>query len=1115
MFLEFPDLDTLQLALTSGLVPTEVSTAPVTAALGTDGTVRLDPSVKLALAAHKGLVRLGAQTVAGPGSSEPISYRSWLQLLPLRREATPASITGQTPVLFELPSSRLLPGLVGEMLRLGNDRQGFRYLDQTSDTPAVLLRVIGPPYYSLLQALDRDGQPDAPRAYLERAPRLWVEIGWTHSLAEQITPPADKLLFLRPPREWNLLEEAPFRDIYEILEFPLPSAPVTWHDAQHHDRLAIPLRLVPSSSADLPELWVLRDNALEQLENFVRNASDTLLTRLSFAVGVSDGRQCVVVRLRPSKQAPPVVMLEGQGFRPYLKLPNLYLPCDRLLMPQLRRDAVRNLLVGDPEQITWLYPHPDGTFTPESLPDQVFRPLPEWVDYVLSINRAELAVWVESAQFDFERFVCKDDQKPERKPREKGEKAPRSPRHQASSTEDPSGTVRFKVKKGEVPPKAEEMAPLEVGPALEPSELQRRQQNLEERFLQAEGALDAPERQALWPELALTYTALNNLGDAAVCWANALWDESAEAPRWVAAWHAANFREHHGQPADRLLDRLLKLKDPAPGDLRLLATFVLYSAHSGEPEPALAARLNRVQTYLQTHEAMLPVRLVWLVGLALYRLSGGDVLALARTRDRILARLFQAGLTVEQDLPAFLRFSGASYNARFQAFRDWLMKLPERVRHWLTKINVVVGASAPGETLAYADLILAFGFARLGERDLALELQRRAEKKLGSGDEVHECLEYAFSYRIEQALAGSPPTGPLPAEMHKNLTKLDRIPRYMVDRFRQLSRILEPHEKINPYRAWHGSHGDDLGKVLSGLTDIHDPKVLEEAIHAQLARHTKKDAATRRHRARIVSAGIELSPRVGQAFALPLLAEVLDACNQFKEFLDQASLLEKAIFVAAHFDQPSLVKQFVARFQELLRAERGGGNQPALESLASQCFRSLRKLGLRDVIEQLLAQLSDSLLQGKPVGAYRGTKDWPALLRSLLQVAAGWYYFGMNEPAKPIIEETRQLLYKGELDRYEIRKLARAYVATLGQAPAEVALRGIDELFGKLTGICDTFTTHYHYSLSQIEIVEAVVLAIVTEDFAMGGQARRWLDDDEYLVRQRIHHDLQRAMGQA
>jgi hypothetical protein len=38
-------------------------------------------------------------------------------------------------------------------------------------------------------------------------------------------------------------------------------------------------------------------------------------------------------------------------------------------------------------------------------------------------------------------------------------------------------------------------------------------------------------------------------------------------------------------------------------------------------------------------------------------------------------------------------------------------------------------------------------------------------------------------------------------------------------------------------------------------------------------------------------------------------------------------------------------------------------------------------------------------------------------------------------------------------------------------------------------------------------------LAVVSDDFTLGANARRWLDDDEFLVRRRIHKDLRAMMG--
>jgi cellulose synthase operon protein C len=43
--------------------------------------------------------------------------------------------------------------------------------------------------------------------------------------------------------------------------------------------------------------------------------------------------------------------------------------------------------------------------------------------------------------------------------------------------------------------------------------------------------------------------------------------------------------------------------------------------------------------------------------------------------------------------------------------------------------------------------------------------------------------------------------------------------------------------------------------------------------------------------------------------------------------------------------------------------------------------------------------------------------------------------------------------------------------------------------------------------------VEAAVLAVVTDDFALGPAVRRWLDDDEYRVRRRIHRDTRNLVG--
>jgi hypothetical protein len=70
------------------------------------------------------------------------------------------------------------------------------------------------------------------------------------------------------------------------------------------------------------------------------------------------------------------------------------------------------------------------------------------------------------------------------------------------------------------------------------------------------------------------------------------------------------------------------------------------------------------------------------------------------------------------------------------------------------------------------------------------------------------------------------------------------------------------------------------------------------------------------------------------------------------------------------------------------------------------------------------------------------------------------------------------------------------------------------ELLRRLPAPSDTYTTSSHYSRLQLEVIEAAVLALV------GGEARsdsksRWLDEDEFLVRRRIHRDTRAALARA
>jgi hypothetical protein len=1138
MIVKFPDLDTLQLALTSGAIPADVARKPAVAGFGTEDQLWVETPAKLPAAAQRELKRLGAVVCKSSDSILSSEVSCWPELLPLVLDETPLDTLEQTPVLFDVRGGEELSRLVMEMLRLGNDRQSFRWLEEDKgESGRALLRVVGPPYYSLLRAIDQLGGPGvAPHAFIERAPGVWVELGHRHSLVSSIRPPKGKLLLLRPPRLWTLIPEAPFRDVYEIVEFQLPDGATCWRDSPLSTRLRVAPRLRQAGSADGAELWVLRGEAIDELNRFVQNAEDQLLTRLSFAVGAKDGQSIVVLRARQSKLPPPVIILPAEIYKSYLKLPNLFLPAGYILHPPLRRDIVRKLLAEDVNQITWLAPSANGGFTPESLPDNVFRPLTDWVDYVLDRESDKLQAWVQAMQFEFEPFVCNEEQpaKPKKPPASEKSRSPKSGHVAEPAAGEAGETMMF-----EANDEITEDAPLEDFAAVaeaEPSELQKELAAVEGEFLALPGTLDDDAHRTLWPRLANLNARLGKFEDAGICWLNALWESSESANgggKWIAAWFRAEVlgaarstladkpswiaRAATAQGKDREvmagdLDLLLRAEEPATSDVRALAAYLAWSARRN-PRPApLMHRLQAVQRFLEKHENLLPVRACWLAWYHLVQLLDGDALALARARDRLLERLFNYGLRPEQDLPGFLRFAGQPSGQRFRDAQAWLKRLCERTRHWIGENHDILDRKT--STKAYADLLFAFGLARLGAADDAKQLLQRARGLLSAEAPVHQFLLAAFEARIRTVLEGKPHTGALPATLLEKLENMVMLDRYVIERVRHNSRILEPDQQVDPYRHWT-ARLSELDRTLAELVDLPERSEVQTRL-LTLLRNAPKGQAGHEARAKIVRASLELGPRLGEEFTRQMLDRALPVFNALPEPLDAFALeergrfLEKALFAAAHFGCAEHVRPLVARFRDMLQTRRGSQTIDSIATLAEQSFRSLRKLGMRDEIDWLLKQLADLILQGKDIDAlarsFDARSDALAPLIALLHVAGSWYYFGRDHLAESVVQAARAILFGGKLTQAKQRRdLACAYVRTVGQATPTIALARLEEIFDQLKGYRDTFTTSNYFSVVQMDLIESVVLAIVSDDFTQGAQTRRWLDDDEFLVRRRIH----------
>ncbi len=654
-------------------------------------------------------------------------------------------------------------------------------------------------------------------------------------------------------------------------------------------------------------------------------------------------------------------------------------------------------------------------------------------------------------------------------------------------------------------------------------------------------------RGAIWPELATLYAALNRPGDAAVCWLNALWEHDAPPPLWARGWLRTEAQAARGAAHEADLERWLT-GPPSAAAVRAVAAYAVWAAGQETPPPALTRALDRVQQLLEQHETWLPVRAVWLARLAVTRLARGDVVGLAQTRDRLLERLHAHGLSVDLDVPTFLRFAGQGTGERLETVRGWLVRAREPIHRWivarpaqaagLTGVELLTATHDPRLqayglgtatrfTRAYADLTLAWGLARLGERTVCQELLTQARDVLAGQDAVHLFLLDAYSLRIRQALEGRAADGPLPPELLGRLAAMDDQSRYRADKLRRYSRVLEPAERVHEFReATLRSYVDELQRTLAELRTVTDRDELARRLLQLLAAAGRDPDRF----PRVLEAALDLAPRVGESFAAGLLDRLLATVGGFaftgrpEQVETQVAVLERGLFVAAHFDQTEAVQRLVAGLGRLLDARRGGENLPggrpaeeALLALIGQSLRGLRRLGLRAEADHLLDRLGEWVVPGGDVAAARRRRPqaWPATLRRLLALAGGWFYVGRDGPATAALDEARQLLYRNELTPAQQTELACAYVAALGHAPVRLALGRVEEAFQRLQGVTDSMITNSHYSLARLRLVEEAVRAVVNDDFALGPAVRRWLDDDEYRVRRRIHRDVRALVGLA
>ena len=1147
MILCFPSPESFRVLLTSSLLPTDLTFAPASLYQDDDGRLFVETATKLNKKTATELTKLdvtAAKAMPGPGTE----LSCWAEGLPMTRVPT-LDITTQAPVIFAIPSQAEFTGFVTELIRLGNDRLGFRIVEWDKQV-WFLLRVIGPPYFTWLRAVD-DPTQRIP-AFTEAAPRVWQQAGYRHPLADQLTAPEARQVFLPGNGRWWAIDDEAFADVYSVLSFPIPDRKALVTPLAHTPKMQVTLRLEAGNAAEEATLWVIDHQAESQLDEFLKTNDDRTIQQLRFAVVTEPNREPVVILRTATNRSTGLVLAFQQavGYRQHPALSNLFVPVGRRLAPSVRRDVLRGLLAPNEDLLVWLKPEGAGNFVPMQLADTAFHRLEDWVEYVLDRAALPMQEWIESSQFVDPAVACADDPEP-RPPRDPGTKLQRNPKANDSTEADivelNEAPVRTPSRDEYTQPTRSRDSSLAVWKA--------KREELQKQFLSVEGSLNTPERLALWPELAVANTGAGDQAEASLCWSCAVWSTPNAKAELYDGWLQAEF----GQPLDRQTeaewDALLQTANPLPGDVRRVAVLTCSLATLKPNHPWLVRNTVELQRLLERNEQKLPTRVLWLASTTLANVNGADVLGLAAMYDKLLQRLLERGLSTETDVSFFLRTAGLHDADRVRFIRDEAAGLYESARRWAEvgcQRTTSATAISSNITVPMVDLLFAFLFAKLGESSTSSQLVEKARKVLmelpaDQASGLVACWVYeAMTARIDTAASEGISAFRLPESLKETVSQYTRtgkgknntphgLSAYVIQRLLEQSRVIAPMEAVNPYADGTVEYfQDDYPKLMHQLQQERDPQRLsqrlKELYQPRDRRLTPKMRwnvpATEPHQLQVLIDGLPLASRCGSVFATEMLQVVPEVLSQpfstvSELWRKQAKLLERALFLAGHYDQRELLAQLMMAFVSLVNLKPIEQQLELINSAAGLSIRNLRKLGLRDDLDRLMQQLAAVVWPAGSLNtlrtAYSGKPEvWLKLLTTLTYLAGGWYGLGLADRADPILSEVFRSLEQADAkpSPQETAKLVSATVLAISQRTTDDVIKLFNDLFRNLHPgkIINTYSTAPFFSRLHLNVVEDVVLALVNDDFSLSSVGKRWIEEDEQLVRQRLHADMKRHL---
>jgi hypothetical protein len=417
----------------------------------------------------------------------------------------------------------------------------------------------------------------------------------------------------------------------------------------------------------------------------------------------------------------------------------------------------------------------------------------------------------------------------------------------------------------------------------------------------------------------------------------------------------------------------------------------------------------------------------------------------------------------------------------------YLVRLLGPCLRWIEANPTRIGSEE--YTSAIGKLIFSANLAHLGSAKEAHRLLTESQSVLSASESpIHQFALAAFNYRIMQAL-DKRHLGGLPTEITELLPRRDLSTVYAGDRLRELSRTLEPYERVDPYHIYTNAT-DALSQQLSALGTFTDYRDRAQEIKRLLGTEHGIN-----ERFRILDKGLKLATDGDETFSiflfellasiypsLPAIDHISDARRR-ADSLQRAFLLAKRHRLSSHI--PNLRRHTVALMQST-EAQPDVWN--AVIRLIRDGLGTCISIGLGEEAGLLAGAITKLAGQSQSEAELRQEAGifWHGLLRAQLQLAVALFALRQRNQAAQSLVVAHDIL-DGETLRNEgepeVRvRLACAYADGLATAPVELAAPLLEALPDRVGPINDRFTTRQIYLANHLHLIDAAVLAMCGVD---------------------------------